>query len=497
MRVVQPLPVEEILRQAKILHTRGEVPKAEQAYLAVLSVQPDHLDALFNLGNLFAMVGHHEGAAHWFRKVLAVDPNHAGALDAIGIMEDVLGHLESAEAFFRRAISIAGNNPMFHHNLGNCLRHQNRLDEALAEFDSALAIDPDHRDSLLNKADIHALLGQQGEAENLVFKALQSHPDDPFTRWQYGIHRFRRGDYLEGWKYLDARLQVEPPPLPEGRQRPPLWDGRIIPGLRLVVRTEQGFGDVLQFIRCVRNLSQKGLDLDIELAPNHTPLSGLLQEQPWMPRIISNPMDIQDHEFSTRLMSLPRTLDWCDDDTIRTESQSPYLAPNPELVRAWDTKVRGCSGKKVGVVWAGNPLSFTDAQRNLHFDCLIPLWEIPDVFWFSLQKDNRNPPWPSDLPAGRWLDRTSDLIDFHHTAGLIANLDAVVTIDSAVAHLAGAMGKPVFLMLPLGAEWRWMLDRSDSPWYPHHRLFRQSKAGDWAGVIKDVKDSLGGFLKGL
>ncbi len=272
------------------------------------------------------------------------------------------------------------------------------------------------------------------------------------------------------------------------------WSDRR-PGLRLLVRTEHGFGDTFQFIRCVRNLSLHGLDLVIEVSPKHAPLLGLLREQTWIPGNIGNSVNSQDCEFSTRLMSLPRALAWFKDEVIRDESHHPYIAPNADVARIWGTRLCELSGKKIGLVWAGNPLSFTDAQRSMPFDQLVPLWEIPNVSWVSLQKDNRNPPRPSELPERRWLDLTADLVDFHHTAGLIANLDAVVTIDSAVAHLAGAMGKPVFLMLSMGAEWRWMLDRPDSPWYPGHRLFRQSRPGDWASVVMDVKASLMEMLK--
>ncbi len=494
MNETQNPTIESTLNRAKTLHAHGQIAEAEQAYLEVLKLQPRNLDALFNLGNLFAMVNHFEGATAWFDKVLFLNPHHLGALSAQAMMQDAQGRPREAEQLFRRAVQITPQDPSLLNHLGLSLFHQYRLDEGLAEMSKALVLDPNHRDALLNSAVILTSLGRFDEAGTLIKNALEAHPDDPYAQWTQGCDRLRHGDFKQGWEGLEARLRAELPPhllVPEKVFR---WDGAVRPGLKLLVRIEQSFGDTLQFIRCVKNLRQQGVDMVLEVTRSQVPLVSLLQAQAWIPPMVGNADDVRDRTAAVNLMSLPLAMGWTQEQTIQQKSREPYLAPDPDVAKAWGARLSDLPGKKIGLIWSGAPLHPLDAERNLPVHVLRPLWDLPGVMWTSLQKDLKHQPSHSELPVGHWVDFTTGLDDLHHVAGLIANLDAVVTVDTELAHMAGAMGIPVFLMLPRGPEWRWMLDRNDTPWYPKHRIFRQPEPGDWASVVQDVKAALTEFL---
>ncbi|SDI05286.1 Tetratricopeptide (TPR) repeat [Paraburkholderia steynii] len=440
---------------AAILHEDLRVEEAEAAYRRAIEVEPQFLAAHNNLGNLLASVGRLDEAVVALRVALELDGNYIHAL----------------------------------YNLGMALLRSARPVEAEAVFRRALAVQPDHRDALHNLGTALKLQGRYDEAEAAYRQTLALAPDFADARWNLGVLLLTQGRLEEGWPHAEARLaqrrKPDAAPPPESTRQ---WLGESLEGKSLVLWHEQGYGDCVQFARYAPFLKRLGVRHLTLMCP--APLKPLMDTIGGVNEIRTHTAGLPPHDYWAYPLSLPLRFG----TTLSTiPAALPYLHALPERIERWRAHLSVGSGLKVGLVWKGFAENQHDATRSVPgLAPLAPLWTVPGVTFFSLQKgqgetDATAP--PANQPI---VHLGSTIEDFADTAAIITQLDLLITVDTAAAHIAGALGKPCWLMLPHDwTDWRWLLERDDSPWYPGvMRLFRQSDARNWREVAERIADAL-------
>lgn len=470
---------------ARSLHAQGKIPQAGEAYYALLQRFPDHPDLHEAMGRLAAMGNRFDHAEFHFRRCLKAAPERLKVLEDLGVITDLQGRRDEALAIFTALVEAVPGSVSAHVKRGIALSHHRRPEEALVEFEAALHLDRTDRDALNQRAEMLRCLGQD-QAAFEAFRALaEAHPEDPLSRFQWGCALLEAGHWFEGWSEYEARRgATQNPAFPKPVAGRP-WDGALAPGLRLLVQLEQGAGDSFQCFRFLPRLLEAGLSVTVQVPPSQASVVPLLQAQALPLRWIATTDPVPEVDAHVPLMSLVHLLQ------IGLEEVwgGPYLgfpasqAPAIGLARAPGAKAR------VGIATLGSSLHWNDHYRSMDPECLTPLLDsLPQIHWVNLNKGATS--WESSSPQGAWSDPMPQVRDYLDTAGVIGQLDAVVAVDTGVAHLAGAMGVPVLLMLPRCWEWRWMRQGETSPWYPGHRLFRQEVAGDWTPVISGVSRTL-------
>jgi hypothetical protein len=311
-------------------------------------------------------------------------------------------------------------------------------------------------------------------------KAITLRADYALAHWNLGLILLSLGDFQRGWAEYEWRWR-RPEYARHDHFKRPRWDGTQLGRRRILLHTEQGFGDVIQFIRFVPKVVERGGKVILAC---HSELRRLLSKIEGVQQWIDPGETLPEFDVHCPLMSLPKVFG----TTVQTvPGQAPYLAAGAELAERWRERVEGLPGRKVGLAWAGRPGHGNDRNRSIRLNQLEKLGIVAGVSFVSLQKGEAARQQTPGLTITDW---TADLNDFADTAALIANLDLVIAVDTAVAHLAGALGKPVWVLLPFVPDWRWMLDREDSPWYPTMRLFRQPAIGDWETPISRIVEAL-------
>ncbi|ASG21507.1 hypothetical protein Y958_12310 [Nitrospirillum viridazoti CBAmc] len=549
--MLAPGRADPIYNRANALRALGRGAEAEDAYRQALALSPAHRDATLNLANLLLADGRAAAAESLYRQVLARAPDHVDALMNLGVALHGQGRVAAAEEGLNQARALAPGRADVLNNLGLVLAALRRRDEAVALYRQALALRPDLADAACNLAA--ALAGQDDAAGALAHaeQALRLRPDDakahmamgnalaaagdfagaltraleaarraptlatahgnaalmlsylgrpaealahfdraaaltdvtPEILWNRSLTRLLLGDFAAGWVEYERRWDTD---LMKAARRPyaqPLWRGQRAQGRppTLLLHAEQGLGDTLQFCRYAPLAAERGYAVVLEV---QRPLLRLLRSLPGVAEgrisLVAAGDPLPPFDLHCPLMSLPlafrTTL-----DTV--PAVTPYLAA--DLSRWRDAVAAGGSGLKVGLVWAGNPrTSVPDRRRSIDPTLLAPLADVSGVCLFSLQKEGAA---PAGLPL---TDLMSGVADFADTAALISQLDLVISVDTAVAHLAGALGRPVWLLNRFDTDWRWLLGRDDSPWYPTLRQFRQTTPGDWQTPIARACDAL-------
>jgi tetratricopeptide (TPR) repeat protein len=426
----------------RILQGQGAFDQAEQAYCQALASQPGYIEALENLGGTLQAQGKLDEAEHVYRRALELAPERASAWSNLGTLLQARGAPAESLKAYDKALALAPHYVEAHHNRGEALSDLHQLDEAVASYDRALELRPDY-------ADAHF-----GRAAALLRKGA--------LREGFAEYEWRRRRH-------DAQQRVLPGPE---------WDGVEAAGRRLLVYTEQGYGDAVQFARYVPLLAARGATVLLECQPAlvrlFTSLAGVSQ-------VLARGEPLPAFDAHVPLMSLPRLFGT---ELESIPSAVPYLAPPARLLGEWRTRIGSDGQRRVGLVWAGTPNPSWRSPRSVPASALAPLASISGVRFFSLQKDEAERP-PFDI-----TDLSRELDDFASTVAALSCLDLVISVDTAAAHLAGALGRPVWLMLPQAADWRWLLDREDSPWYPTMWLFRQPIWGDWQSVVQAVAGRL-------
>ncbi|MDB5601268.1 MAG: repeat-containing protein [Xanthobacteraceae bacterium] len=514
-----PAAIQEALQQAHGLHEQGRLAEAETAYRHLLKLHSTHVDALHGLGllhyrqqrydealvlydRLRVMLPRHPAilcdrgnalmrlsrtsdALADYDKALALAPDHIAGLYNRGNALLELGRPAEALASYDRALVLQPALAEALANRGNALRSLGHFGEALASYEAALALRPDDAEILNNRGSALFNLGRDREAVSAFEAALARAPQFAQARYNMALALLRQGDFAAGWPAYEARWD-SPFFVPQRRGFDvPLWLGQEpVAGRTLLLHAEQGFGDTIQFIRYLPQVAALGAQVLVEVPAELIDLvSGLIGDATVIPRGSALPA----FDLHCPLMSLPLAFG-TRLDTIPVPI--PYLAAPPARAESWRERVRSVPGRRVGLVWAGRRTHDNDAQRSLTLPALDPLLAVKDRSFVSLQKELNVADAAALAERPHIVPLGSDLASFADTAAAIAALDLVVTVDTSVAHLAGAMGKPVWILLPFAPDYRWLTDCIDSPWYPSARLFRQTKPGDWASVIATVAAEL-------
>jgi tetratricopeptide (TPR) repeat protein len=501
-------------------HQSGRLARAEAIYRQILAIDGNHVDSLHFLGLIARQIGRNDVAINLIERAIALDGANPEFHNNIGGAYHILGELDKAISHYRRALAL---NPDFveaHLNLGKALYVQGELNEAIRQYRRVISIRTDHAEAYNNLASALYECGKYDEAIVHYHRALALEPDNAEVFHNLGlvvraqghldeaVAHYRQavalqpdlalahtniaqalllsGRFEEGWKEYEWRWKTSQMAADARDFSAPGWSGEAIGDRVILLHDEQGFGDTLQFCRYVPMISA-GARIVLEV---HAPLVRLLSRLPGVLQIVARGDRLPPFDLHCPLLSLPRAFGTTL-DTI--PAAVPYLSADPTLAAGWRNRLDCLHGLRVGLVWASNPDSAQDAGRqrdrqnkSIALDNLSLLAEAREVSFVSLQKgeaaaQTRQP--PAGLVIHDWTD---ELEDFADTAALVDGLDLVISIDTAVAHLAGALGKPVWLINRFDTDWRWLLDRDDSPWYPQLRQFRQPRPGDWDAAIRNV-----------
>jgi tetratricopeptide (TPR) repeat protein len=547
----------EALEEAVSHHQAGRLAEAERFYRQVLSGKPNHPDALHLLGMIAIQTGRldmaiellrravatNPGIAEFqnslgnalndkglfdeaiaaFRQAIRIKPAYAEAHNNLGISLRAKGLLDEAIAAYRQAIRVEPGYAKAHNNLGNALRNKGLLDEAAAAYRQALRLTPAFAEAHRNLGNALYDMGQIDECINAYHRALQLKPDLVEARNSLGTALRRKGlldeaiaayhdafrmnpeyvgahenlahvlllkgDFVQGWSEYEWRWKREAIASQRHKFVQPRWDGQDLNGRRILLYSEQGLGDTIQFVRYAPMVSARGGKVVLECQAE---LRGLMRGVVGIEQMVSVGEPLPDFDVHCPLMSLPLAFN------TRMETipaAIPYLHADEKLSRQWAARLAEPDRPKVGIAWAGSAQHINDRNRSLSLSLLGPLAKVGDIRFYSLQK-GAGAAEASTPPEGmKLIDHTAELTDFADTAALMANLDLVISADTAVVHLAGALGKPVWVLLPCAPDWRWLLEREDSPWYPTIRLFRQRTPGKWSEVVDRVAQALCTFDK--
>jgi tetratricopeptide (TPR) repeat protein len=500
----------------------GEAQEALRCYTQALQLQPDFADARNNLGVTLQAQGELEAAVHQYRQALALNPSALDAYLNLGTALTRLERYDEALGCYEQALSLDPRSADAHFNAGNALVAKGDSRAAMARFAQAIELRPGFVQAHINlgsatgklgnyaKAEQHyrhavaidpnpthlvclgGSLGAQGrldEEEGFYRRALQIDPDYIDAHQNLAWTLLKRGDYAQGWAEYAKRWRPRDYAAiaVDGVTE---WRGEPLDGRSILLVGDQGFGDQLQFLRYARVLEQLGAQVDVSV---REPLLPLAQRVPGVHRAWAGNAQGR-YDFWAPLMSVPSCVG-TELSTIPTGI--PYVFADAGRVKAWHKRVNKAAGarRKIGLVWAGSPTFGNDRYRSMCFADLAALGQLAQldqIAWFSLQKGPAQAQL-ADAPASfQSFDFTDELTDFTETAALVMNLDLVIAVDTGVAHLSGALGKPVWVLLPANSDWRWLENRSDSPWYPGARLFRQAVLGDWAPVVEGVGQALRG-----
>lgn len=424
--------------------------------------------------------GDTDGAGRLAREVLTKAPENTAALNLQAILAHRAGSNVEAVALLERAASLDPRVVDYHFNLGVALQAQERHAEAIRAYRNALSLQPRHAPALTNLGRALQKLVRPQEAVASFERALALQPDLPEAHWGLATQLLLIGEFARGWDEYEHRWKL---PENRGNRREfgvPRWEGGAVAGHRLLLQAEQGAGDTLQFVRYAPLLAERGARVVVLCQPA---LKRLLMEMEAI-SVVTDTDPLPALDFHVPLMSLPRLF-----GTLRSTipANVPYLRPDPMDVRAWSEKLGGGHERKIGIVWAGNRRHLNDRNRSCPLETFDRLAEVGGLRFYSLLKNEPGGAARSRLAP---VDLAPALVDFADTAAVLMHLDLVITVDTAVAHLAGALGRPVWLLLPFAPDWRWLLERRDSPWYPSMRLFRQGTPGDWQGVMTEVVAAL-------
>ncbi len=456
--------------------------EATACYRRALELRPDYAPAHNNLGNASKARGDLDEAVASYRRALALRPAFVEGHNNLGVALLERGDLDEAVASCRHAVRLRPDYAAAHNNLGNIFQERGDLDEAVASHRRALELDPGCAEAHNNLGSALLKQGRLEEAMASYRHARDLRPEYAEAHMNLGMALLLAGDFEGGWAGYEWRLRTKDYARDPSRQ--PRWDGSPLRGRTILVHAEQGLGDTIQFVRYAPMVRERGGVVVLECQP---PLMRLLADAPGIDRLLAQGGPPPEFAVQSPLLSLPGILGTTL-DTI--PAPVPYLRADAARMRLWRRELGDSPESRVGIVWRGNPGHRSDRRRSIPLSCLAPLAGLPGVRLVSLQKG----PGAEQLDAQGWgrsvLDLGGRLEDFVDTAAVLMNLDLLIACDTAVAHLAGALGVPAWVALPSDPDWRWLLGRDDSPWYPSLRLFRQDRPGDWEAVFDRIAREL-------
>ena len=486
--VLQPDNAAALCNRGIALHELKRLEAALASFDEALDLAPEIAEAHLNRGNVLNELKRHKDAVAAYDSALAARPDYPEALSNRGIALHALGRDADALASFDAALTLRPEYPEALSHRGAALDAMGRAGEALASYERAIALKPDHADAYGNRGATLYRLKRLDEALADFDRALSLRPDLPEVHWNQATARLIAGDFARGFAEYEWRWRREAMIGTKRDFAQPPWRGEDIAGKTILLHSEQGFGDSIQFCRYVPTVAARGARVVLEV---EAPLKRLMTTLAGAAEVIAKGAPLPAFDTYCPLLSLPLAFG------TRLEtvpSVTPYLHAPAQDIATWETRLSGKNRPRVGLVWSGNPAHQHDADRSIALEALLPLTGL-DASFISVQKDVRAADaavlaaHPEILRAGEALN------DFADTAALIATLDLVITVDTSVAHVAGALAKPVWLLLPYIPDWRWLLERESSPWYPTARLFRQDESRRYDGAIARVRDALQQSIK--
>ena len=525
------LAVPDALVEARRCRLAGRLAEAEALCRQVLEIEPANALAHQNMGLVLFEAGRYEDALVSLGKALQNDPASHHVYNAIGAAHQKLGRLpeaiagyetalrlnkdfvdaysnlgvallesdgtHAAAAVLREGLRLAPDRPNLHSNMAVVLTKARRPDEAEVHLREAVRLDPNYVEAHKNLAVVLIQQARPLEALRHFEIALRLQPESPRAHFDLALTLLALGRYAEGWREAEWRWQVPSLALVKRPFEEPQWKGEEISRKTLMLYGEQGFGDILQFSRYVPLAAARAKRLSVEAPPALERLFRLSFARDnirIVPLATNFPgvAGLPKCDYSAPLLSLPLAFG----TTLETiPAESPYLAADAAEIAAWSRRLAELPQPRVGLVWAGAAANPRDRERSIALARLAPLAEVEGVAFISLQKDATAAQAAAPPPRMKLHDFTAELADFAATAALISALDLVISVDTAVVHLAGALGKPVWLLNPFETDWRWLIGRDDSPWYPRLRILRQPRLDDWDSVIARVRDELRHFAQ--
>src|SRR5579875_3100345 len=479
-----PASVEAQVNLGNALQRLARHAESIACYEAALTRDPASVEALSNLGAALSALQQHDEAIAGFRRVIALAPGHAEAHNNLGVALTDTGRPVEAIACHRRAIALRPNDAEAHNNLGTALSALDRPDEAREAFATALRLRPGYAEALSNLGLLCAAENRHEDALAHYEAALQGRPDHPWVHFNKALSHLALGDLAAGWAEYEWRWRTSRFAQSARAIAAPLWRGEAIAGRTILLHCEQGLGDTLQFLRYLPLVAARGGRVVLEVQP---PLKPLLDGITGAVQVAAAGEALPAFDLYCPLMSLPHAV-----GTTLATIPPPFDVTAGAATRrdAWQARLADLAPPRIGLVWAGSRSHKNDRRRSLPLAGLAPLLALQGLRFVSLQKALRagDAELLRRLPAVTHLgDRLGDFAD---AAAAVAALDLVITVDTAIAHLAGSLGVPCWVMLPFAADWRWLLGRADSPWYPSLRLFRQPAPGAWDAVVAQIRDAL-------
>jgi tetratricopeptide (TPR) repeat protein len=493
---LQPDLVDAHYNRAGVLRKMGRRAEAAAGYETAVALAPAFAEAHYNLGLVLAELSRPSDACQAYDRAIAAKPDFAEAFHNRGLALMALArHSEALDSFEAAVV----HKPAFvdaMYSSALMLQKLDRRGEALAALDRTLALAPGSADAHYARGLVLHEMGRPDEGIESFDQALIHRPDHVETLFCRSLSLLLAGRFEEGWREYEWRLKT---PEMAGELRGadvPCWRGEPLERRIIYLHGEQGLGDTLQFCRYAALISPPAQ----VILESPAPLTRLLASLPGAASVIARGAPVPAFDVHCSLLSLPSIFS----PTLASiPADVPYLAANPAEAARWRRRLSPLPGLKVGLVWSGGQrpdqpnAAAIDRRRSIALDAMAPLAEVTGVTYVSLQKGPPARQASAPPPGMALVDFTDELDDFADTAALVEALDLVISVDTSVAHLAGALGKPVWLLNRFDTCWRWLLDRDDSPWYPTLRQFRQSASGDWTGVMQSVRDALSARIAGL
>lgn len=475
-----------------IYYNAGKLDEAVTWLSRSLRLRADNPRAHAFLGHAYRLQSKNAEAINHYHQALASWPDNIELLTCLANLLRANGQSAEACALYQRLVALKPDDAMLRLNLGVIHRDMGDLRAALASYDTALRLRPGAPDILINRAGVLIELDRPEEACAAYDAALQISPKRADAAWGKSLALLMRGHYAEGWQLYEARFAYRPKPGPAPQVA--RWDGSPLARKTLLIWGEQGLGDVLQFIRYARLCKEAGAQV---IVCCDRALVRLLRNAPYIDAVFASDGFTPDHaknlDFQIPVMSLPHLFG----TTLATVPQEmPYLFVSAAMQEKWSARFERTAGRKIGLVWAGNPrmsqidAHATDRQRSLTLAMVQPLLMQPGYQFYSLQKGEGAEQIAALGLGSQIIDLMPDVADFEDTAAIVQNLDLVISVDTSVVHLAGGLGKPVWVLSRFGGCWRWLRNQQTNPWYPSARVFGQKHPGDWQGCITQLTQAL-------
>ena len=481
------------------LDDAGQFYEAIQAHLAAIGLAPQIAEGHYNLGNSLLRIGDHQSAAHAFGEAVRLKPNFPQAYYNLGMAHFGAGKIREAIEAYSTALALKKDYTEAANNLGLALESMDRHEEAIAVYERSLSFRPDNAQTLANLGSALLQAGRLEEASAAFEKAIGLAPDFADGHWNLALSELLRGNYERGWAEYEWRWRIKSS-VPSPHRSVAAWKGEGLEGKTILIYAEQGFGDTIQFARFLPLVAARGgrivFECQVELQRLFSGVGGIWQT-------VARGKKLPEFEVQCPLMSVPGVLGLGKPVPVSRrptqpsagvpgEGEKSAIAAGSYIRPPFAFSARWKSGPRIGLVWAGSPTQANDRRRSIALEMLAPLARFRDVHFYSLQKGaagKQKPPEGLNL-----IDWTQRLTDFADTAAMIDQMDLVVGVDTAVMHLAGAMGKAAWVLLPVVPPWHYGMVGDTSPWYPTLRLFRQKRGGDWRTPIWQLVEALDEWL---